>query len=393
MYPVCEDRVQWWTDPEVVEPQAQQQVRNLASLPLIHDHVAVMPDCHYGIGATVGSVIATRGGVIPAAVGVDIGCGMIAVQTALRADQLPDSLTALREGIERRIPLGAGGANTKTTESADARIAALCAFGDGDRYDTLTRWRAQLGTLGSGNHFIEVCLDETDAVWLVLHSGSRGIGNKLAQSHIKVARRLSDERADVLSDPDLAALYDSSLEFTAYIRDLLWCQAYALANREEMMDRVLTELSFALYGENGHQSALEQRRVNCHHNFTQQETHGGVDVWLTRKGAIQANAGQWGIIPGSMGTRSYIVQGRGNPAAFCSAPHGAGRRMSRGQAKRTFTMADFDREMQGVECRRSAALLDELPSAYKDIDGVMAQSASLVDVRYTLRQIISVKGD
>jgi tRNA-splicing ligase RtcB len=386
------DRVKTWLPPEQIEPAARAQIHNVSGMPFVFKHVAVMPDCHLGKGATVGTVIATKGAIIPAAVGVDVGCGMVAVRTKFSAGQLPDDLRALREGIERRIPVGTGGANRKITETAAARISALRSLAKVD-YSRFADWTAQLGTLGSGNHFIEVCLDEDEQVWLVLHSGSRGVGNRVADSHIKTAQRLMQADRVSLPDRDLAYLSEETPEFEAYMRDLLWAQDYARLNREEMMDRVLNEVSHALFGEGGHQQEIELERINCHHNFTQREHHFGQNVWITRKGAIQMQEGQKGVIPGSMGTRSYIVSGLGNPDAFHSAPHGAGRRFSRGEARRRFTMADFETAMEGIECRHSAQLIDELPMAYKDIDEVMDNSRELVRVEHTLRQVLSVKGD
>jgi tRNA-splicing ligase RtcB (3'-phosphate/5'-hydroxy nucleic acid ligase) len=387
------EKVVTFLPPESIEPQALDQIYKLAKLPIIFKHVAIMPDCHLGKGATIGSVFATEGAIIPAAVGVDIGCGMIAVRTKFHANHLPDSLEALREGIERRIPLGAGAYNSKLTTSARRRAAELEAGAATDYSEIDAKWISQVGTLGSGNHFIEVCLDQNQQVWVVLHSGSRGIGNRLAQKHIKIAQKLMDEFGTKLEDRDLAWLPQDRPEFQAYIDDLLWAQDFALANSPEMMDRVMTELSFLFFGENGRQNEIEQERINCHHNFSQREIHFGRNVWVTRKGAIQMKPGQRGVIPGSMGTRSYIVSGLENAMAFHSAPHGAGRRMSRGEAKRRFNMRDFDEAMRGVECRHSPKLIDELPMAYKDIDEVMENSRELVTVDHMLKQVVNVKGD
>jgi tRNA-splicing ligase RtcB len=378
---------------EQIEPQALDQIFKIAKLPVVYKHVAVMPDCHLGKGATVGTVIATESAIIPAAVGVDIGCGMIAVRTKFTGGQLPDSLESLRKGIERRIPLGAGGANSQLSTSARHRVKALEDDAPADYSKIDPKWPAQVGTLGSGNHFIEVCLGEDDQVWVVLHSGSRGIGNRLAQKHIRIAQKLMDEFGTKLEDRDLAWLPYDRPEFQTYIRDLLWAQDFALANREEMMDRVMAELSQLFFKERGRESDIEAERINCHHNFSQEEEHFGKKIWVTRKGAIQMRLGQRGVIPGSMGTRSYIVSGLENPLSFHSAPHGAGRRMSRGEAKRRFTMKDFYQQMQGVECRHSPQLLDELPMAYKDIDVVMENSRELVSVDHTLKQVVNVKGD
>lgn len=383
-------KITTFLDPDTIEPQAKEQLLNISELPFIFRHVAVMPDCHLGKGATVGSVIATQGAIIPAAVGVDVGCGMIAVKTKFFAEDLPDNLEATRTGIERRIPLGAGGRNQKMTESAMGRTARLVYVNDQAEYGL---WYQQLGSLGSGNHFIEISLDETEQIWVVLHSGSRGIGNKMAQKHIKIAQQLMKDMFISLKDRDLAYLPESRPEFKAYIADLLWAQNFALLNREEMMDRVMTELSYLFFKENGHQTEVEQERINCHHNFTQQECHYGQNVWLTRKGAIQMKQGQKGVIPGSMGTRSYIVSGLENRESYHSAPHGAGRRFSRAEARRRFTMDDFREAMKGIECRHSEQLIDELPGAYKDIDSVMENSKELVKVEHILKQIVNVKGD
>lgn len=387
------DKIVTFLNPKTIEPAAKQQLENIAELPFVFKHVAVMPDCHLGKGATVGSVIATKGAIIPAAVGVDIRCGMIAVKTKFFAEDLPNNLEKVRTGIERRIPLGAGAFNRKITDTARKRVTQLKKEATQD-YDSVDkRWTDALGSLGSGNHFIEISLDESDRVWVVLHSGSRGIGNKLAMKHIRIAQKLMDESSIKLKDRDLAYLSENRGEFDKYINDLLWAQDFALLNREEMMDRVMTELSYVFYTEDGHQKEIELERINCHHNFTQRENHFNEDVWITRKGAIQMKAGQKGVIPGSMATSSYIVSGLENKMAYHSAPHGAGRRFSRGEARRRFTMEDFKKAMAGIECRHSAKLIDELPMAYKDIDEVMENSKELVKVDHRLRQVVSIKGD
>ena len=387
------DKIVIFLNPKTIEPAAKQQLENIAELPFVFKHVAVMPDCHLGKGATVGSVIATKGAIIPAAVGVDIGCGMIAVKTKFFAEDLPNNLEKVRTGIERRIPLGAGAFNRKITDTARKRVTQLKKEATQD-YDSVDkRWTDALGSLGSGNHFIEISLDESDRVWVVLHSGSRGIGNTLAMKHIRIAQKLMDENSIKLKDRDLAYLSENRGEFDKYINDLLWAQDFALLNREEMMDRVMTELSYVFYTEDGHQKEIELERINCHHNFTQRENHFNEDVWITRKGAIQMKAGQKGVIPGSMATSSYIVSGLENKMAYHSAPHGAGRRFSRGEARRRFTMEDFKKAMAGIECRHSAKLIDELPMAYKDIDEVMENSKELVKVDHRLRQVVSIKGD
>lgn len=379
-------------EPETIEPSAMEQLLNISEMPFVFKHLAVMPDCHLGRGATVGSVIATKGAIIPAAVGVDIGCGMIAVKTKFFAKDLPDNLEETRNGIERRIPLGAGAKNQKITETAGERIADLQGKTTED-YSKVQEWNTALGTLGSGNHFIEISLDENQQVWIVLHSGSRGIGNKLAMKNIKVAQNLMDNMFITLKDKDLAYLIEKTPEFDTYIRDLLWAQDFALLNREEMMDRVMTEMSYLFFKENGHQKEIELERINCHHNFTQQENHFGQNVWLTRKGAIQMQSGQFGVIPGSMGTRSYIVSGLANPMSFNSAPHGAGRRFSRNEARKRITMDELKEAMKGVSWRPRDALIDEAPAAYKDIDKVMENSKELVKIEHTLKQILNVKGD
>lgn len=388
------EKVLSWADFNILEDEAKQQVENISKMPFTFRHIALMPDAHLGKGATVGSVIATRGAIIPAAVGVDIGCGMIAVLTKFKANDLPDNLEGVRSGIERRIPLGAGAKNQKISSTAESRIQELQnnAFQDYSLVDY--NWCNAMGTLGSGNHFIEICLDETDRVWVVLHSGSRGIGNKLAQIHIKVAQKLMDDMFIPLPDKDLAYLPEFVPQFGEYITDLLWAQDFARLNRDEMMDRVMTELSYTFYKEGGHEKEIEIDRINCHHNFTQKEHHFGKDVWLTRKGAIQMKKGQRGVIPGSMGTHSYIVEGLENPLSYHSAPHGAGRRMSRSAARKKFTLKDLEEVMPtGVAYRHSESLIDEIPMAYKDINEVMDRSSDLVHIVHELKQVVNVKGD
>lgn len=387
------DKIIAFLDSATIEPKALEQIQNISEMPFLFKHIAVMPDCHLGRGATVGSVIATKGAVIPAAVGVDIGCGMIAVKTKFKKSDLPPDLSKIRIGIERRIPLSAGSFNQKITETAQKRIDYLKSKAQID-YSTIdSKWEYALGSLGSGNHFIEITVDESDQVWAFLHSGSRGIGNKIACKHIEIAQGLMERWHIQLKDKDLAYLPEGTPEFDAYIRDMNWAQEFAFLNREEMMDRVLTELSYAMYNENGHQQEMELSRINCHHNFTQMEHHFGQNVWLTRKGAIQADEERLGLIPGSMGTKSYAVIGLGNPMSFNSAPHGAGRNFSRTEARRRFTMADLEKAMDGKEWRKTDAFIDELPGAYKDIDLVMENAKELVRVKHTFNQIINVKGD
>ena len=376
----------------ILEPETRRQAVTTASMPFIHPHVALMPDAHLGLGATVGSVIPTLGAIIPAAVGVDIGCGMIAVRTQYAVDQLPPDRRPLREAIERAVPLSAGAANRKVSrEHTVQRLDELHALAAGAGFDPATyasRWELQLGTLGSGNHFIEVTVDELDRVWLFLHSGSRGVGNKIAQRHIDVARRLCHDAGVPLPHRDLAYLTEGTPEFDAYIAQMRWAQHYALLNREEMMDRVVRQFSEWVDG-----GVERQEEINCHHNYTEPETHFGERVWLSRKGAINAEKGRPGLIPGSMGTASYVVTGLGNAMALNSAPHGAGREYSRSRARRTFTRADLRTAMAGIEYRDTDAFIDEIPAAYKDIDRVMADAADLVEIRHTLRQIVNVKGD
>ncbi len=375
-----------------IEAEAQRQILNTSAMPFVFKHVAVMPDCHYGKGATVGTVLATKGSIIPAAVGVDIGCGMIAVKTPLTRADIADP-AAIRSGIERRIPMSAGNNNRTLSESAARRVRELESLATRDYSATDSNWKLQLGTLGGGNHFIELATDESNAVWATLHSGSRGVGNKIGNLHIRRAQALAKASGTRLPDRDLAYLTEGTKEFDAYVRDVLWAQNFARLNRDEMMDRVMLELSYSVYGDASHVAELEVQRINCHHNFTQQEKHFGERVWVTRKGAIEARRGMWAMIPGSMGTRSYIVTGLDNPMAFSSAPHGAGRRLSRTAARKQYTMSDLDAAMRGIEFRRSSVLLDEIPSAYKNIDEVMAHAKDLVEIKYVLKQFVNVKGD
>ena len=383
---VTEKLVSWAS---IVEDATMAQALRTSVMPFVSPHLALMPDAHLGKGATVGSVIPTKGAIMPAAVGVDIGCGMIAVRTQFSREDLGTAgLAPLREAIEASVPLSAGSYNRTLTATAERRVRELEEFNDAqpDRY--APNWRLQLGTLGSGNHFIEVTVDETGVVWLFLHSGSRGVGNKMAQHHIGVAQGLMRRERVELPDRDLAYLTEGTDEFDAYIRDLRWAQRFALVNREEMMDRVVACLE-AFLGEEV--AALET--LNCHHNYTEREQHFGEELWVSRKGAIEASAGQPGLIPGSMGTASYVVAGKGNLASLNSSPHGAGRSYSRTAARKTFTREQLRAAMAGIEFRDTAAFLDEIPQAYKDIDVVMADAAELVEIRHTLRQVVNVKGD
>ncbi len=376
--------ISWASD---IDPETIRQAEKTARLPIVDGHVALMPDAHVGIGATVGSVIPTKNAVIPSAVGVDIGCGMIAAELDVAEDQLPDSLEPLLSRIEKAVPAGVGEAHHRAARTAERWLASHKPATElaGDRAAKAAK---QFGTLGSGNHFFELCVDERGRVWVVLHSGSRGIGNQLAQAHIAKARRLAKDLELRLEDPDLAYFLEGTPEFTAYVTDMLWAQDYARANRDQMMDNAMAEL-FAFLG-----FGRETQRINCHHNFTQREVHNQREMWITRKGAIKADVGDLGVIPGSMGTRSYIVRGKGNEASWKSCSHGAGRRHSRTKAKKLFTAADLAEQMSGKVwlAKRADALVDEIPSAYKDIDQVMADQSDLVEVVHTLHQVLNYKG-
>ncbi|MFC1442107.1 RtcB family protein [Streptacidiphilus sp. N1-10] len=385
--------IRMWTDPATVEGQAMQQLRNISSLPWIAG-LAVMPDVHLGKGATVGSVIAMKGAVCPAAVGVDIGCGMSAVKTSLTARDLPDNLGRLRSAIERTIPVGRG----LHSDPVDPRkLHAFPTSGWDDfwtRFDGVAdavKWRReramqQMGTLGSGNHFIEVCTDKSGAVWLMLHSGSRNIGKELAEHHMGIAHGLAHNQG--LVDRDLAVFIADTPQMRAYREDLFWAQEYAKHNRAVMMalfqDVVRKEFPKA-------KVAFDQV-ISCHHNYVSEERYDGQDLLVTRKGAIRAGSGDFGIIPGSMGTGSYIVKGLGNDSAFNSASHGAGRKMSRSAAKRKFGVRDLEEQTRGVECRKDSGVVDEIPGAYKPIEKVMAQQTDLVEVVAQLKQVVCVKG-
>jgi tRNA-splicing ligase RtcB len=388
-----------WIRGVPLEDAARQQLVNVASLPFIHKHVAVMPDVHWGMGATIGSVIPTKGAIIPAAVGVDIGCGMMAVQTTLRADQLPDSLAAVRSDIEAAVPHGRtdhGGKNDRGAWGEVPRSPSERWKRLSDRYAAITEKHPKalapnnarhMGTLGTGNHFIEVCLDESDQVWIMLHSGSRGCGNRIGMYFIQAAKKEMERWFINLPDKDLAYLVEGSELFSDYVEAVEWAQDYALENRKEMMSATLEALRKTLPD-----FAITDMAVNCHHNYVAKEHHFGANVWLTRKGAVRAREGDLGIIPGSMGVRSYIVRGKGNAVSFHSCSHGAGRAMSRGQAKKQFSMEDHAKATEGVECRKDEGVIDETPGAYKDIDAVMAAQTDLVEVVHTLKQIVCVKG-
>ncbi len=373
----------------ILENHTREQAITTSGMPFVFPHVALMPDAHLGKGATVGSVIPTLGAIMPAAVGVDIGCGMMAVRTAHRLDSLPSDRGALHAAISGAVPLSAGNYNDAVySEATQTRIATLEAMAGFEQAQAIApNWRLQLGTLGSGNHFIEVSLDEDDQVWLFLHSGSRGVGNKLAMKHIRVAQKQCAKRWIALPDADLAYLVEGEPEFWSYLEALRWAQEFARLNREEMMHRVID--AFEEWA--GPIERVDE--INCHHNYTVREKHFGKDVWLSRKGAIDAAQGVRGLIPGSMGAASYVVTGRGNRLALNSSPHGAGRSHSRAAAKRLFARDDLDARMAGIAWGESDAFLDEHPGAYKDIDVVMNDAADLVAIDHALRQIINVKGD
>ena len=389
--------IKGWTRGVPVEDQARQQLRNITTLPFVGPWVAVMPDVHLGIGATVGSVVPTKGAIIPAAVGVDIGCGMAAVRTTLRADDLPDDLSLLRNSIERSIPVGngPGGEHRRIPDSVEtaleksnlvARLAKIREKHPKIRPDKLDR---QIGTLGGGNHFIEICLDEEDRVWVMLHSGSRGTGNLIGTYFIELARRELEKRVlgFHVPDRDLAFFIEGEPLFEEYVEAVSWAQDYARANREAMMARVLHEMRHRLP-----KFQMDKTAVNCHHNYVQREDHFGESLLVTRKGAVSAREGELGIIPGSMGARSFIVRGKGNADSFHSCSHGAGRVMSRTAARARITLKEHREATAHVECRKDAGVIDESPAAYKDIDAVMAAQRDLVEIVHTLRQVVCIKG-
>ena len=382
-----------WTDD--VDEQSKRQLANLASLPFIHHHVAAMPDVHVGIGATIGSVIATHKAIIPAAVGVDIGCGMVACRLSLSANELDEkALKGVFDQISRDVPVGRAIHNNRRAFEEAAQPFAVGLDRILEKHPTLhkticgtTKWVKQLGTLGGGNHFIELCLDEAGQVWVMLHSGSRGIGNAMAEYFIQLARKDMERWMIQLPDHNLAYFPEGTEHFDDYVEAVHWAQEYALQNRRCMVELVLAALRrhlppFEVSGE----------VVNCHHNYVAREFHFGEDVWVTRKGAIRAGAGDLGIIPGSMGARSYIVRGLGNPESFCSSAHGAGRRMSRTAAEKQFTEADMVQQTEGVICRKDSGVIDEIPGAYKDIDVVMENQKDLTETLHTLKQLVCVKG-
>ena len=390
-----------WVRGVQLEDEAKKQLLNVATLPFIYKWIAVMPDVHWGVGATVGSVIPTKKAIIPAAVGVDIGCGMMAVKTSLTASDLPDTLLKLRSAIEKAIPHGRtdrGGRGDRGAWASPPKRQLDAWTALRPRYDALVERHPRLGrgndvnhlgTLGTGNHFIEVCLDEDDHVWFMLHSGSRGVGNRIGTYFIELARQDMRRWHINLPDRDLGYFPEGSEHFNDYVKGVHWAQDYAMTNRQLMMDSLIDAVRAS-----GEVPPFEisQEVVNCHHNYVSVENHYGEDVFVTRKGAVRAREGDLGIIPGSMGTRSFIVRGRGNPESFNSCSHGAGRTMSRAEAKRRFTLDDHAKATEGIECRKDAEVIDETPAAYKPIDAVMAAQSDLVDVVHTLRQVVVVKG-
>lgn len=387
--------VKIWT--EHVEDAALTQLKNISRLPFIHSNgVAAMPDVHMGVGASVGTVIATEKAIIPSAVGVDIGCGMNAVRLSLKASDLPDSLKAIRDQIERDVPLGAGGAHKgegfKNENFERMPLVSHSATLPAKLNEIHSNWvdkaLSQLGTLGSGNHFIELCVDENDDVWIMLHSGSRGIGNMIGSYFIEKAKKRMEQYFITLPDDNLAYLPEETDDFNDYVEAVGWAQNYALENRRLMMETVIAALRRHIPIE----FSITKEAINCHHNYVEKENHFGRNMWVTRKGAIRARAGDLGIIPGSMGQRSYIVRGKGNLESYCSCSHGAGRSMSRAEARRRFTVADLKEQTKGVECPKTDAVLDEIPSSYKDLDVVMANQADLIEVVHTLKAVMNVKG-
>ncbi|OUS06592.1 RNA-splicing ligase RtcB [Gammaproteobacteria bacterium 42_54_T18] len=388
-----------WTRGVPFEQEAKQQLKNISQMPFIHQWVAVMPDVHLGKGATIGSVVPTLGAVIPAAVGVDIGCGMMAVKTSLNASDLPDNLAAVRSAIERAVPHGrsARGGRDKGAWSNIPEDVAKAWAPLSTQFDLLsakhrvlrkTNNIKHLGTLGTGNHFIEMCLDEHNSVWLMLHSGSRGVGNRIGTHFIELAKKDMEQWMIHLPDKDLAYLPEGTSHFDEYVEAVEWAQNFARINREVMMARVID----AVKGSLGVNFDAQMEAVNCHHNYISREHHYGKNVLVTRKGAVRAREGEMGIIPGSMGARSYIVRGLGNEESFCSCSHGAGRVMSRTKAKKMVSLEEHQRDTAGVECRKDASVIDETPSAYKPIEKVMDAQKDLVEVVYTLKQVVCVKG-
>ena len=378
-----------------IDQDSIEQLTKMAQLQFIHSHIAVMPDVHVGKGATVGSVIPTKHAIIPAAVGVDIGCGMNAIRLKLKSSQLPDNLSSLRHAIERKVPVGFDlhkqvKAKASTLTPLDKRLQPIISKHPGlvrmlRKFDMT--WQKQLGTLGGGNHFIELCLDENQDVWIMLHSGSRGLGNVIGTYFIELAKKEAQHRFGHVPDKDLSYFAEGSASFDDYVEAVEWAQAYAYENRREMMRLILEAIRPLLPS-----FQLTKEAINCHHNYVSQEQHDGEDLLITRKGAIRAGKDELGIIPGSMGARSYIIRGKGHPDSFCSCSHGAGRKMSRNKAKHLFNQQDLIQQTQGIECRKDVGVIDEIPAAYKDIDQVMAHQSDLIEVVHTLKQVLCIKG-
>ena len=378
-----------------IDSDSIEQLKKMAQLQFIYSHIAVMPDVHVGKGATVGSVIPTKNAIIPAAVGVDIGCGMNAVRLNLKATQLPDNLAPLRHAIERKVPVGFElhkqiKAKASSIIPLEKRLQPIIQKHPGlvrmlRKFDAT--WQKQLGTLGGGNHFIELCLDENQDVWIMLHSGSRGLGNVIGTYFIELAKKEAQHRFGHVPDKDLSYFAEGSASFNDYVEAVEWAQNYAFENRREMMRLILEAIRPLLPP-----FQMTKEAINCHHNYVSRENHFGEDLLITRKGAIRAGQDELGIIPGSMGARSYIVKGKANPESFCSCSHGAGRKMSRNKAKLLFSQDDLIQQTQGIECRKDAGVIDEIPSAYKDIDQVMANQSDLIEIVHTLKQILCIKG-
>ena len=378
-----------------IDQDSIEQLTKMAQLQFIHSHIAVMPDVHVGKGATVGSVIPTKHAIIPAAVGVDIGCGMNAIRLNLKSSQLPDNLSSLRHAIERKVPVGFDlhkqvKAKASTLTPLDKRLQPIISKHPGlvrmlRKFDMT--WQKQLGTLGGGNHFIELCLDENQDVWIMLHSGSRGLGNVIGTYFIELAKKEAQHRFGHVPDKDLSYFAEGSASFDDYVEAVEWAQAYAYENRREMMRLILEAIRPLLPS-----FQLTKEAINCHHNYVSQEQHDGENLLITRKGAIRAGKDELGIIPGSMGARSYIIRGKGHPDSFCSCSHGAGRKMSRNKAKHLFNQQDLIQQTQGIECRKDVGVIDEIPAAYKDIDQVMAHQSDLIEVVHTLKQVLCIKG-
>jgi len=374
-----------------LEDSARQQILNVLRLPFIFSHVAIMPDAHFGMGATIGSVIATKGAIIPSAIGVDIGCGMCAVRLPFKIDKFGDNLSAIRSSIERSVPVGFNQHEHIKNKDIFINLSSVPTFLINEEKIYKKSFH-QMGTLGGGNHFIEVCQDTENNAWVMLHSGSRNVGKTLADYHINKAKSIMKDYFIEVPHPDLSYFVEKTPEFQEYIHDLHWSQLYAKQNRNEMMRVILKDISHHVYGEDIGEEKMTEFRVDCHHNYAQMENHFGQNVWVTRKGAVSAREGEFGIIPGSMGAKSFIVKGLGNPNSFYSCSHGAGRKMSRTMARKIFNETDLSNQTLGIECRKDSGVVDEIPSAYKDIDEVMNNQSDLAEKVYELKQLICIKG-